>query len=154
MTPFVVFDGMFSDQVLERYERAREFVSLVPDDLGLIRCHELTRAVARYLGATVEVQDGHFGAVTHSWLWADRSGPMPPILDVYFPGVVPQVVLVHHGSAALPFRGCYRQGPFRRDIDTMMVSRIYRAVRDQLAAGIQPEPARFEAKRLSARTIR
>lgn len=76
-----------------------------------VRCHELARAVAK-LQPGLLVVDGKFGAVDHSWLvlieWPRH------IIDVYTPGSIPQVQLIHAMSWSLPAR--YYPGPARDDI--------------------------------------
>lgn len=79
-----------------------------------IRCHEVARVVATSLG--LQVMDGFYGMADHSWLWTSELRPFEPppnILDVYCPGRLPQVQLVH-SSNYLPFE--YRRGPERTDI--------------------------------------
>jgi hypothetical protein len=71
-----------------------------------IRCHELARAVGKVLD--LEVCDGRFGFVEHSWLWTESLDPavapwvLPRILDVYVPGAIPQVQLVDTHSGLPP----------------------------------------------------
>lgn len=105
---------IFTEWERELWHRATRMVELAPeiDETGeLIRCHELARAVGRVL--ELEVCDGRFGFVEHSWLWLtesmyredDGSFPKfaaPNVLDVYVPGVLPLVQLAHAASA-LPF---------------------------------------------------
>lgn len=50
-----------------------------------LRCHELTEAVAYYLG--LRRVDGKYGSVEHSWI---VLGPPPVILDVYAVGRFPR----------------------------------------------------------------
>lgn len=88
-----------------------------------VRCHELARAVARYVnerpravgavenGIDLTVADGVCGGVQHSWLWTREPSAAelkwwrtrssgwfhatrPRILDVYAVGKLPQVQLV------------------------------------------------------------
>jgi hypothetical protein len=81
-----------------------------------VRCHEVARVVATLLELQVEVVDGFYGMADHSWLWTTELVPFerpPNILDVYCPGRLPQVQLVH-SSNYLPFE--YRRGPVRDDV--------------------------------------
>jgi len=117
--------------------RAQQLIEFVPtyDPKGeLVRCHELARAVGRMLG--LQVQDGLYGFVEHSWLWlsspeADyRRFPryhLPKILDVYVPGSLPQVQLVDTASGL-----CHRYLPTepRTDIVDDTVDWLYRALQD------------------------
>lgn len=80
---------------------AERLVALVPEPVfgnAEWRCHELARAIGSRLG--LEVVDGTFGAVDHSWLeisdgCLDRT---TAILDVYAVGSLPQVRLVDRRS--------------------------------------------------------
>lgn len=114
--------GYAERKVFMRYETAllREAEVLVqkaPDEMlgEEVRCHELARAVGEILG--LEVADGHFGFVEHSWLWVRppvsqlRPWTLPNILDVYVPGAMPQVQLMHMGHTGLPQR--YSPHPIR-----------------------------------------
>ncbi len=107
---------VFSAQEKALLGSAQAFVSTVPYELldgAPVRCHELARAVGRLLD--LEVGDGHFGFVEHSWLWTtpfpkEPCGPswgLPNVLDVYVPGALPQVQLVDSASS-LPFRYSHR----------------------------------------------
>lgn len=102
---------VFSAREKQLLNDAQALVDIVPYELGgePVRCHELARAVGAIL--KLDVMDGHFGFVEHSWLWTDPfpaqpCGPswgLPNVLDVYVPGVLPQVQLVDT-SASLPHR--------------------------------------------------
>ena len=111
---------VFSTDEIEHWYRATEIVAWLPSKVGgqLVRCHELARFVGGLLG--LEVQDGLFGFVDHSWLWTGpRRGTMlwqlPNILDVYVPGQMPPVQLIHVATG-LPMS--YQSGPARTDIRT------------------------------------
>lgn len=91
--------------------RATNLVERVPysfEDGEPIRCHELARAVGQAL--ELEYEDGHYGFVEHTWLWTSpfdgktARWSMPNVLDVYVPGGLPQVQLVHMGSTGPPTR--------------------------------------------------
>lgn len=101
---------VFTDHETDLLHQADSLVQKVPDEIRgqEVRCHELARAVGFVLG--LEVADGHFGFVEHSWLWTTPfrgpCGPswgLPNILDVYVPGAFPQVQLVST-EAGLPHR--------------------------------------------------
>ena len=87
-----------------------------------LRCHELTRAVVKALGLSPGVVvDGKYGPVEHSWIWLPHS--TPAILDVYCPGRIPQVQLVHGILQVVPHP--YRAGDRpRSDIDTRRVDAL------------------------------
>lgn len=100
---------VFTPKELSLWQRAVNLVEKVPYELRgeSIRCHELARAVGRVLG--LDHEDGKFGFVEHTWLWVeplDRTiAPwvMPNVIDVYVPGSVPSVQLVHMATG-LPTR--------------------------------------------------
>jgi ribosome-associated toxin RatA of RatAB toxin-antitoxin module len=101
----------------------------------VVRCHELARAVGTLYG--LEVADGHYGYVEHSWLWTKplpegmstvnfRMG-FPNILDVYSVGQLPMVKLVASSYSQLPHLGwAYRSGTPRCDIDQKIVEQLIR----------------------------
>lgn len=109
----------FTTNELELWRRATDLVAQLPAEFEgePVRCHELARFVGDRFG--LEYQDGSFGFVEHTWLWTKpRKGrealwALPNILDVYVPGELPQVQLIHT-STALPMP--YRFGPPRTDI--------------------------------------
>ncbi len=104
MRPFVerVF---FSDSDIESHRLACGFVRRLPSHLDRggreIRCHEVARAVARRfaaLGREVVVVDGQLGGmggIDHTWLVLPDRARTGRILDVYTPGRLPQVQLLH-----------------------------------------------------------
>lgn len=112
---------VFEPFEVELWKKATALVERLPahvNDDEEVRCHEVARVVGEQLG--LMVRDGHFGFVEHSWLWVEPyegSGEqlwrLPNILDVYVPGELPQVQLIHTTSA-LPMP--YRFGPTRTDI--------------------------------------
>jgi len=116
---------VFSTREVELFRQATALVALLPD-LEELRCHELARFIGERLG--LEVQDGYFGFVEHSWCWttprADDSEylwRLPNILDVYVPGELPQVQLIHT-TTALPMP--YRFGASRRDIRSDLLAKL------------------------------
>ena len=115
---------VFSGAELALLRSAEQIVRRLPAECcgEAVRCHELVRVVRHLLPLSeIEVCDGWYGMVEHSWLWTKIPerveghllGPFPNILDVYAPGRVPQVQLVHNTSA-LPFE--YRRGDPRVDV--------------------------------------
>ncbi len=81
---------VFSARELKILQQATEIVAGFPGEPEL-RCHEVARAVGHLLG--LEVQDGKYGIVEHSWLWLTPE-PHTAILDVYCVGRLPQVQIV------------------------------------------------------------
>ena len=91
--------------------QATELVEIAPYEVygNLVRCHELARAVGKVLG--LEHEDGRYGFVEHTWLWTEPRADekfcapwvLPNVLDVYTPGSMPQVQLVHMATG-LPAR--------------------------------------------------
>lgn len=127
---------VFSKRQLRLLRRATELVSRVPtlilragaDPLyDYVRCHELARAVGHLL--KLEVVDGWYGFVEHTWLWTSPPervhgqmlGPLPDVLDVYMPGHLPQVQLIHqYGSLLLPYRpGIPRDDIREAEVETL-----------------------------------
>lgn len=97
---------------------ARLLVDLVPsDEFPDVRCHELARAIGGVLGVTHA--DGHFGHVEHTWLLPETG----VILDPYFPGVLPQCVLID-AFGLHPLTALYRPDVPRDDIDQELVARL------------------------------
>lgn len=117
---------IFSKDELRLLESAIDLLERVPNgvfknhgDTGdLLRCHELARAFGRVLG--LKVQDGKVGPIEHSWLWTKDPAyallvPIKEptlgshnfalranILDVYAPGKLPQVQLIHSAPEVAP----------------------------------------------------
>lgn len=133
---------VFTPEELDLLQRAMYLVAAIPDVPGL-RCHEVARAVGKVLG--LQVQDGHYGLVEHSWLWTRpwTWGKYPPsVIDVYSVGSLPQVRLVDVSCIGLPHLrhdddprdGCslkntgYRPGEPRDDVDEEAVKFLLRAL--------------------------
>jgi hypothetical protein len=126
---------VFPRPILELFTMAHFAVSGLPDcDAAheLLRCHEVARIIERRLRRQldkhgyliieekaapplklhIEVVDGHYHHIEHSWLIVGLHAPTY-ILDVYAVGRMPQVQLLTPdlGHAAL-----FRPGPWRTDI--------------------------------------
>lgn len=118
---------MFSRAELRLWERATELVERIPEKWEP-RCHELARAMFQLVKGDSEVEmelkDGKFGAVEHSWI----SLPPRHVLDVYTPGRVPLVTL-HDLHWGLPDRQMYVSGATRSDIDNEMVQKLVSRMR-------------------------
>ncbi len=117
---------IFSACELQFLARAQRLVELAPHELDgkLVRCHELARAVGSVLDLVTV--DGWYGMADHSWLCTTppREFDTPPnILDVYAPGRLPQVQLVH-STTHLPFE--YRRGDWRKDIRFDVIEELER----------------------------
>jgi len=103
---------VFSKREIDLRYNAETLVAITPYEIDgeLVRCHELARAVGKVL--KLEHEDGRYGFVEHTWLWTEPKmnekfhAPwfLPNVLDVYVPGGVPQVQLVHMGASGLPPR--------------------------------------------------
>lgn len=109
---------VFTTRELAFLRKATEIVDrlpVAPKEWPEIRCHEVARVVGEIL--YLEVEDGHFGTVDHSWLWTSPvihgRGRWPNILDVYAVGSLPMVQLVDMG-AMLPHNIAYRPGEARK----------------------------------------
>lgn len=94
---------IFSPLEMAMLRRARAIVERFPTkvDGKWVRCHEVARVVGAELG--LEVADGMYGGMEHSWLWTTpldselRAWRLPNVLDTYTPGREPQVQLIHTG---------------------------------------------------------
>ena len=122
---------VFNVNELSLLNQATALVARAPGsfDHHYVRCHELARAVSLLLG--LPVCDGMFGFVEHTWIWTEEPAgrplwTMPNILDVYVPGSLPQVQLVHL-STGLPAR--YRAGEPREDVRQDVVLELLKAMR-------------------------
>lgn len=99
-------------------------------DDKVIRCHELARAVANVLsGHNLQVVDGKLEGIEHTWLaFAGNIGDpnSKHILDVYVPGRMPQVQLIHdHFFVAKQ----YKAGHYRHDVDHAIVQKLAERMR-------------------------
>lgn len=125
-----VYLGAFSPIFLDRYDRARRIVEVIPDGIEelegiVIRCHELARVVSVCL--EVPFVDGKYGCVEHSWLeWVDGMR-CRTILDVYAVGIEPMVQLVHSPIGLL---NLWQPGEFLDDIDFRMVDTLLSVVKE------------------------
>lgn len=125
---------VFTPPLVDLLEAATEFVARLLEPQKRVRCHELTRAVGRFLALPKAcVQDGYYGFAEHSWLWVPGppNDPLtkrigwPDILDVYCVGQLPMVRLVACGNPGLPHVGwSYRPDSERNDIDEGLVERL------------------------------
>jgi hypothetical protein len=114
------YSEVFGERERHLLLRATELVRCLPErgiDGGPLRCHEVARVVGKLLG--LEVADGYYGFVEHSWCWTGAFEPnmqryrLPNILDPYVPGHLPQVQLVSLQSALM---SPYRHGKARGDV--------------------------------------
>ena len=99
---------------------AERFVARLYDPDGEVRCHEVARAFQEtwpeYRGIALEVVDGTFGIVDHSWIEA-WNGPRKSVLDVYSVGRLPIVQLIHvNFKFPLPFNSGKPRDDVRRDV--------------------------------------
>lgn len=116
---------------LELLKRATDLVALCPGKIGgkWVRCHELARAVGELLG--LEVVDGSYGAMEHSWI-VIRSGKALLVLDVYVPAALPQVQLRPYWFGAPVM---YRPGETRKDIRKRVMTQLLATMRGSIASG-------------------
>lgn len=90
--------GILKPSEVALFKRAVRMVEAIEEpEPGTFRCHEIARAVGHVLG--LQVQDGQYGIVEHSWLWLEEYGDHmpddpPKILDPYSVGRLPQVQLL------------------------------------------------------------
>lgn len=118
--PSYAFREVFKPEEVEQFARISARVNAIRSynqaDLrsgfeGEVRCHELARAVAR-IWRTLDVIDGKYGLVEHSWLVDPRF--RCHVIDTYVPGALPQVQLIDVSPLGIPNR--YHPGPNRTDI--------------------------------------
>jgi hypothetical protein len=139
LLPYIVPDmksyseGIFEGREIDLLHKAERIVEQIPssygDDNKITRCHEVARIVGKIL--RLEVQDGYYGYIEHSWCWTSKLNPkllgrirmgIPNILDTYCVGSLPQVRLVACDNSALPHTGfAYRPDTERTDIDKEFV---------------------------------
>ena len=133
-------EHVFRPELLDLWDRATSLVSRIPwqrfygEDL---RCHEIARAVqtqlyerARNSHILLNIEDGKFDAVDHSWLEClggveARPVPGPAILDCYAVGAMPMVQLLD--ASAWMIRGrskLYTRGNCRTDIRVNVIAAI------------------------------
>ncbi|MFI5297377.1 MAG: hypothetical protein ACHREM_04705 [Polyangiales bacterium] len=132
---------VFAPDELVLLRRATALVAAIPDvhAFGELRCHELARAVGRALD--LQVQDGRYFLVEHSWLSISprqRGQWRENILDVYCVGSLPQVQIracvpgeSHVGTTHVG----YRPGPAREDIREAVVDGLVEIFRREAASG-------------------
>ena len=129
---------VFDQRAFDLFQAAEKCVAAIPDpkDVESLRCHEVARAVGRVLD--LDVQDGRYGCVEHSWLWLERYPPTPPtcLLDVYCVGRLPMVQLVDINCVLPHWRPLqkrsicsgYYPGEARTDIREAVVRKLARAM--------------------------
>lgn len=115
-----------SAAAVDLFHAAQRIVESIPDPSPgeePWRCHEVARVVGSELG--LEVIDGVYGIVDHSWLVIPMGtdDKRDAILDVYAVGALPQVVLVDT-YYALPTTKNYRQRETRTDIRIEAIRRM------------------------------
>ncbi len=118
---------VFCTQGLSAYQKAVKLVAKAPSldaEVRSIRCHELARAVATFLGPDRwSVVDGTSHMADHSWIVLHQR---PVILDVYAVGQLPPVQLIDLDYFA--HREQYREGPLRTDIREDVVTLLITAM--------------------------
>lgn len=149
MKPYVS-KCVFSDAQKHALKLATAYVTTINEGAFLreIRCHELARAVYQKLWPeqprnewpgqwpNASVIDGKFGAIEHSWIQIDGKA----ILDVYVPGSLPMVQLIHL-TALLPSATSYKAGRKREDIRTGVV---FQLLKQMEAYGAVPQVCTLE----------
>lgn len=111
---------IFPPEEVRLWKQAVRLIEAIPDEgVPEFRCHELARAVGHRLG--LKVQDGRYGFVEHTWLWVtpfENRWFLPNILDVYVPGRLPQIQLIHTNRTVLPVNYSWTEprGDIREDI--------------------------------------
>jgi len=132
--------NIFSDGEIQKYMLAAMLVGGLDHNFNDMRCHELARAVGKFIN--LPHQDGRFEGVEHTWLWTREikpkelsfmyksggSGLNPPhVIDVYVPGCLPMIQMVDLGAWQLPYKRAYRVGKPRDDIRENVITRLLTA---------------------------
>lgn len=129
IVPSYAFREVFRSEEVEQFAKISARVgsirfynqaNLVRGFDGEVRCHELARAVAR-VWRTLDVIDGKYGIVEHSWL-VDPRFPYH-VIDTYTPGALPQVQLIDVSPLGIPNR--YHPGENRSDVRPQVVDAIF-----------------------------
>lgn len=159
-----VDEGPFGKQALEAFRLAQQVVRELPFAAfgSFLRCHEVTRAVAHVLAKafpelTMQVMDGHFGCVEHTWILippGDRTRLITEphrqithrlpnglvwggwILDPYRPGHLPPCQLLDL-RCALPG---YVGGPARTDVREDVIAHLLQVWREHCEFLDEPVP--------------
>jgi hypothetical protein len=116
------------------FEKAKRIVEAIPDG-QVWRCHEVARVVHGVLADDrVEVVDGKYGPVEHSWLVisGNEGRPQPIVLDTYAVGQLPQVQLVEF---FMGLGSMYQAGPERSDIDLDLVAKTVLEIQQRSFVG-------------------
>lgn len=128
---------IFKPREIELFKTATTLIEYVPNKVNgkIVRCHELARAFSKLLD--IPYEDGRYCFIEHTWLWTRPLDPwpfatsekwqLPPLLDVYMPGQMPQVQLLDVSSHSMPHE--YRPGSPRDDIDEVAVKTIFDLLR-------------------------
>jgi hypothetical protein len=118
----------FSSPSVAAYRQACALVDRVSSHTSSdgceLRCYELARAVAQHLvmsGFTAEVVDGKMWWFDHTWILLSGQEDAA-LLDVYVPGRIPQVQLIHDHSSVS--RGYERWARPRTDIRHAVVDEL------------------------------
>lgn len=123
---------VFGPEALQAFRAAEDLVERFPerDERGeLLRCHEISRVVARVirLGFDIEVVDGRYETgAEHSWCCITKQigkYARKAILDPYVVGRLPPVQLV---ACVLTLPCRYEPGPARQDIREDVVEWLIR----------------------------
>jgi hypothetical protein len=142
---------VFTSFELDRLDRARDYVARVDESKisGVIRCHELVRAVGRLLQLAHEdgiyAAAGSEGGVDHSWLLVPHDSGVAghSILDVYSVGRLPQVQLLYCGLT-VPHHVSFVPRGERSDIDDAMVWHLMQIMLPTCDLASFPPVAHFE----------
>jgi hypothetical protein len=116
---------VFTERDMMILVAAEHVVAILPDTMGRrgpTRCHEVARVCAKLMD--LEVIDGRYGLVQHSWcLTKDRA-----ILDPYAVGRLPQVQLVSEYGVVGFARNYQPSASLRTDIHTWWVSHMVKKI--------------------------
>lgn len=117
---------VFRERELRLLAQAQDIVERIDDradpDPNGVRCHEVARVVGYYL--SLNVIDGQYGSVDHSWLSMREPGSRRrSILDPYCVGRMPMVQIIDF-HPLLVHEDNYKPGKTRRDVRINVVQGI------------------------------
>lgn len=118
---------VFKKEEIELLQRATVLIEKIPEDFPAdwerLRCHEVAMAVGTYL--KLQIVDGKYGMVNHSWLLTGFGrGHTDNILDVYAVGRLPQVQLVDMAHIGPRHETLFVAGKPRTDVDMVTVDHL------------------------------
>lgn len=125
---------IFDQSHVDLFHMATRIVAMLPtfSDANRLRCHEVARIVCQLLrrcrpemAGRIEIHDGRYGIVEHSWL--ELVGPkmgQRSILDPYCIGRLPQVQLLWWNNMKIPDVHQYKSESHRDDLHDDLIEEM------------------------------